>query len=256
VKADIVADSVDTLANAMKGSYGAFLVTNFWDPASMGKEAELGHKLVDAAQKAGVKHITWASLANVEKLSNVKYLVPHFTDKAKVEEYIRSLQAKKPRAFESVTFPAAAFYYQNFKLFFPPKQEGDTLVFTLPATEYLTAFDVNEVGPAVLTAFNNPREYDGVRIDYWGEHAHPQQYIDTFAKVTGHKARLVSVPLDKFAKLGFPGAEEMANMFGWFNEFTYYGPGSNRKVAQAATPGGLTSWEQFLRKYGWQFTAA
>jgi hypothetical protein len=37
VQADIANDSVDKLASALKGSYGAFLLTNFWDPSSMHK---------------------------------------------------------------------------------------------------------------------------------------------------------------------------------------------------------------------------
>lgn len=48
----------------------------------------------------------------------------------------------KSKPFEHVSFVAPAFYYQNFKIFFPPKEEGDTLVFTLPETSSITAFDV------------------------------------------------------------------------------------------------------------------
>jgi uncharacterized protein YbjT (DUF2867 family) len=251
VKGDISKDSMEDLAKLMKGSYGAFLMTNFWDPSSMNKEVEQGHKLVDAAKRAGVKHIIWSTLPNVEKLSKNKYNVSHFTDKAKVEEYIRSLQQKSQKAFEHVTFIAPAFYFQNFKTLLPPKKEGDTWVFTMPETKYLTAFDVNQTGPAVLTAFNNPRDWDLRRIDYCGEHSAPQAYIDTFSRVTGLKARLNMKPMKEFAKMNIPHAEELANMFGWFNEFDYFGPEGELKSGQSATPGGLYSWETFLRRYGW-----
>jgi len=253
VKGDIAVDSVDQLANVMKGSYGAFLLTNFWDPSSMMKEFEQGKKIVDAAHKAGVKHVFWSTLSNVEKVAKGKYNVPHFTDKAKVEEYIRELQQKTPKAFEHATFLSPAFYYQNFQLFFPPKLEGDTYVFTLPETKILIAYDVQETGAPVLAALNNPKKYDGVRIDYYGDSGHPQQYIDTWARITGKKAKLNLLPHDVYAKLPFPGAHELADMFGYFNEFTYYGPEGNAKSGQEATPGGLTKYEPFLKKTGWKF---
>jgi hypothetical protein len=37
VAGDMVKNSVDELATIMKGSYGAFLMTNFWDPSTMNK---------------------------------------------------------------------------------------------------------------------------------------------------------------------------------------------------------------------------
>lgn len=249
VAADMVTDSVEKLAETMKGAYGAFLLTNFWDPASMMKEEPLGKKLVDAAKAAGVKHVFWSTLANVEAISGNKG-VPHFTDKAKVEEYIRSLQAKSPKAFQYATYSAPAFYYQNFKAFFPPKKEGDTLVFSLPETSNLIAFDVNQTGPGVVTALNHPEKWDGVRIDYYGDKLTPQQYIDALGKFTGQKVKLNSIPRDVFGKLGFPGAEEFAHTFQWFNDFTYYGPQGNPKTGIDATPGGLLTWSQYLQRYG------
>lgn len=45
------------------------MVTNFWDPESMGKETEQGRKLVDAAKKEGVDHFVYSSLPNCQKLS-------------------------------------------------------------------------------------------------------------------------------------------------------------------------------------------
>jgi uncharacterized protein YbjT (DUF2867 family) len=242
-----VTGSVDGIAGAMKGCYGAFLMTNFWDPSQMQVEEEVGEKLVDAARKAAVKHIVWSTLANVKKLSNGKYHVPHFTSKAEVEEYIRDMQAKS-KPFESVSFVAPAFYYQNFENFVPPKKEGDTLVFTLPKVKTLIAFDVNETGLAVVSCFKNPSKYHMKRIDFYGEMAPPEHYIKTYEKVTGKKTRLNMLTNEEFAKLPSPGAKELAEMFGWFDEFTYYGHTGDPKSGQEATPGGLSNYETYLRK--------
>jgi len=250
VEANIATDSADKLASVLKGSYGAYLLTNFWDPSSMNKEEAQGKKLVDAAKQAGVRHVMWSTLENVEKVSGSKG-VPHFTDKARVEDYIRSLQASAHPAFEHATFFAPAFYYQNFQIFFPPKLEGDTVVFTLPDTKYLTAFDVADTGIAVRTALEQPKEYDLKRIDYYGTHKSPQEYIDDFVKVTGRKAKLVAVPRDVYAKFPFSSAHEIADMFTWFNDYTYYGPAGNRDLGNKANENKLSTWEQYLRKTKW-----
>jgi len=243
-----IAGPIEGLVEALKGSYGVFLLTNFWDPSQMANEKESGIKMVDAAHKAGVKHAVWSTLENVHRVSKGKWDVPHFTGKAEVEDYIRGLQAKSPKAFEHVTFVAPATYFQAFDTFFAPKQEGDTWVFTMPKTKLITGFDVSEIGPSVVASLKNPKKYDLKRIDYYGTNAHPEEYVKTYEKVTGRKTRLNAVPLDVFATLGFPGAKEIAHTFGWFDDFTYYGPNGDPKSGQEATPGGLSSFETYLRR--------
>jgi len=256
VECDMVKASEDDLKKVMKDSDGAFLLTNFWDPASMGKEEELGKKLVDAAHKAGVHHIQWSALDNVEKISKGKWKVPHFTDKAKVTQYIKKGQKsddKKKNKFRTVSFAAPAFYYQNFKNFSIVKKEGDKATMTLPDFRYLTAFDIHEFGTAAAQYFKHPDKFDGHRIEYWGEHAHPQAYADAISKVTGVKVEVKLVPIEAYAKSGYPAAEEFAHMCGWFNEYSYYGPKGQpfaEHSAQRATPGGLTNFENWLRKGG------
>jgi uncharacterized protein YbjT (DUF2867 family) len=255
VEANMATDSVEKLASVMKDSYGAYLLTNFWDPSSMNKEEVQGKQLVDAAKQAGVRHVMWSTLSNVQKVSGSKG-VPHFTDKAIVEDYIRSLQTSSKPPFQHVTFVAPAFYYQNFQSFFPPKLEGDTVVFTLPDTKTLTAYDVNDTGIAVLSAFENPKEYELKRIDFYGSHMAPQQYIDEFAKVTGRKTKLILIPRDVFATFPFATAHEIADMFTWFNDHTYFGPEGNRELGNKACQNKLATWEQYLQKSKWNGPSA
>jgi uncharacterized protein YbjT (DUF2867 family) len=238
----------ERLVEVLKGSDAAYLMTNFWDPSEQATEKDIGMKLVAAAHKAGVKHVIWSTLPNVTKISNGKYDVPHFTNKAEVEEYIRELQSKSPKAFETVTFAAPAFYYQNFDFFFPPKLEGDTLVFTLPNFNPLIAFDVTETGPAVVTALKNPAKYNLKRIDYCGQVGRPEEYIKTYQRITGKKARLNSLSFEEYAHLPFPGAAELGQMFGYFNDYTIFGPDGDLKSGQEATPNGLSDYETYLRR--------
>lgn len=228
VSADV--SKPDTLPAAFAGAYGAFVVTNFWDPSSMGKEYEQGIVLVDAAKAAGVVHFQYSALANVEAESKGKYNVPHFTHKGKVAEYART------KGFTYTSFPGAAFYFQNFLAFFPPKKEGDTYVYTLPETSSISAFDVNDIGGVAAASFLQPKRWNGDYIPSTGDHLSPAEYVKQIGEVTGKKVKLNLVPRDVFAKFPFPGAHELAEMFGWFDEYTYHGRIAKREEGIRAYP--------------------
>src|SRR4051812_5017140 len=81
VKADL--DRPETLALAFKGAYGLFLVTT--SSLEGTDEQEQGAAAVQAARDAGIKHVVWSTLPDVEAISSGKFHVPHFTNKAKVD---------------------------------------------------------------------------------------------------------------------------------------------------------------------------
>ena len=127
------------------------------------KRALSGKNLVDAAFACGVQHCLWPALSNTLKEANIN--VPHFTDKAIVADYIvakgfKFVSFPMPGqwevneffffffvlAFEQVVFVPVAFYFQNFLSTMAPKWDGDTLVFSVPETETLTMFDVEDTG--------------------------------------------------------------------------------------------------------------
>src|SRR6267142_3801860 len=79
------ADLLDpgSLRAAFEGAYGAFVVTNFWDPTQMPRETEIGIAVVKEARAAGVQHMIWSTLPDAEKLSGGGLKLPHFTGKAR-----------------------------------------------------------------------------------------------------------------------------------------------------------------------------
>lgn len=240
-----VGDSDPTnLKKAFKDVYGVFAVTNFWDPSSMGKEVEQGTRLADLAKEAGVKHYVWSTLPNVQKISNGKYHVPHFTDKAVVDEHIEKIGL-------NYTFVAAAFYYQNFASFFPPRKADDgSFVFTLPLKpERLhAAYDVTDTGGIVVEVFNNPEKYAKKWIPMAGNNEIPSDYFKAMEEVTGKKVVFNAITTEQFAAFGFPGAEEMAQMFGYFNEYNYFGP-HNPSDTKKVFPG-IKSFKEYLKSSG------
>src|SRR5882762_3961889 len=113
VKGDLLEPS--SLRAAFEGAYGAFLVTNFWDPTQMQKETEIGNAAVKEARAAGVQQFTWSTLPDAERLTAGRLKLRHFTGKARVDAAVEA--TKFPRH----TFVQAPFYFQNFLTVFAPQ---------------------------------------------------------------------------------------------------------------------------------------
>jgi uncharacterized protein YbjT (DUF2867 family) len=76
VKASL--DDPASLTAPLKGAYGVFGVTDFWEHGG-DTETRQGKALVDAAKAAGVKHFVWSTLDNGDPQ------VPHWITKAAVD---------------------------------------------------------------------------------------------------------------------------------------------------------------------------
>jgi uncharacterized protein YbjT (DUF2867 family) len=200
------------------GVYGVFLVTDYWDPSCKGKEYELSVPIVDAAYSAGVKQFIFSSMVNCYEESNGKLQVAPFTDKAKVESYIRK------KDFQYTAFPSPAFYYQNFQKFFPPKPDhsGDYSI-TFPATKFITGVDVTQIGGVVAAMFSYPEKFNGKFVPIAGDHQTPQYYVDAISEKIGKKVTHYFLSTAAFKKFDFEGAIEFAEMFRWFDRYGYYG---------------------------------
>lgn len=61
-------DEPESLNKAISGSYGVFLVTNFWDGMDGARETKQGKYAVDACLKGGVKHLVYSGLESSQKM--------------------------------------------------------------------------------------------------------------------------------------------------------------------------------------------
>jgi uncharacterized protein YbjT (DUF2867 family) len=238
---------------AFRGSDSIFMVTPTIIPPHT-HEMELGKQLADAAVEAGVQHIIFSTLENVDKIAEGKKFAPHFTDKARVEEYIRTLPITS-------SFIYLAFFYTNLMEFYPPHIEGDTLVFPIylpkdfraPFVDPLTA-----TGPAVLEILSNPSLYAGKSLPVIGDIISPQEMVDTFVRVTGKKAVYTSAFTREDLLRHFPDfssnellVSEILGMVEYAVEYGYFGKDRDLLWSRRINQNSLT-WEQFLRSTGWQ----
>ena len=173
----------DDYVEAFRGSHGVFMMTPSIAPPQT-HEFELGKQLADATVEAGVQHVIFSGLENVDKITGGKNFAPHFTDKARIEEYIRTLPVKS-------TFIYMAFFYTNLIEFYTPKIDGDRLVFPIYLPKDFRAPFVDPMtatGPAIFEIFSNPDRYYGKVFPVIGDMISPQEIVDGFVRVTGKKA--------------------------------------------------------------------
>lgn len=238
---------------AFHGSDGVFMMTpNIAPPQT--HEFELGKQLADSAVKAGAKHLIFSSLENVNKITGGKKFAPHFTDKANIEEYIRTLPIAS-------SFIYMAFFYTNLMEFYTPRIKGDTLVFPVylpknfraPFVDPLTA-----TGPAVLEILSNPDQYAGKSLPVIGDIISPQEMVDTFVRVTGRKAVYSSAFTRSDFLDHFPGfssnellVNEVLGMAEYAVDYGYFSKDRDLLWSRLTNPDSL-NWEQFLRTTGWQ----
>ena len=199
-------DNIESLKAAMKDCYGVFGVTNFWE--HFDKEYGQGKNLIDAVYQSGIKHFVFHALPDYNKLSNGKYSVQHCDMKAALQRYTQSLGIP-------ATFVHIAFYYENFFNFFPlqPAEDG-TYYFGFPQGDTkLAMVSVEDIGGVVSSIFKFPVEYIGRTVGVVGADNNCSEYAAIMSGLLGRTIRYNYVPRDEYAAYGFPGAEEVANMF-------------------------------------------
>jgi len=185
-----------------------------------GNEYDYAKRLVDKACYFGVKVLVWSTSPNAKVLSSNKFCVPQYTEKSKVEEYILSLQRDKS-CFDCVSFICLTFYYQNFhhRGFSPKKESDGTMCFKFPEVRHLTACDVNDVGRIFTKILMDPKRYNGKEIELFGDQGNIDQYIQTFSRVTGQKAKLNKILPDELTQWPeLHHGKQLAEMFKFMNE--------------------------------------
>lgn len=218
----------ETLKAAFAGAYGVFLVTNFAEAGA--DEPKQAVAAINAAKAAGVRHLIWSTLPNVETISGGRFDAPHFTNKAKIERLV------KEAGFAYQTFVIAPFYYQNLVgVLGPQKQPDGTTGWTLPLDperRVIHMGDITELGQIVAGAFSQPElAGHGEHLPLVGDFLSFNEIIATLNR-QGQKFSFKQVPKEVFAGW-FPGAKEIAEMLAYFEAHTYLGTDSREAIALA-----------------------
>jgi uncharacterized protein YbjT (DUF2867 family) len=251
VKADL--DDLESLKKAFTGAHGAFCVTNFWEHFSGEKEKAQARNLAEAARAAGVAHVIWSTLEDTRRLMpqddtrmpflQEKYRVPHFDAKAEADAYFEGLP---------VTYLMTSFYWDNLYMFglAPKKGDDGTYSWALPMGRSrlagIAAEDIGKVAYAILTA---GQKHVGKRVGIAGEHLTVQEMSDKLSKGLGiGPVTYNDVDPDAYRSFGFPGADEMGNMFQVYRDFEQQVVGARSVEETRSLNPALQTFDQWLAK--------
>jgi len=221
VKADL--DDVGSLKKAFAGAYGAYCVTNFWEHFSAEKEKTQAKNMAEAARTAGLTHVIWSTLEDTRKLMapgdtrmpmlQEKYRVPHFDAKDEANAYFAGLP---------VTCLVTSFYWDNLYAFGLGPKKGDDGVYSWAfpmGDKRLAGIAVEDIGKAAYGIFKAGRQYIGRTVGIVGENLTLDQISEKLSKGLGIVVKYHAVEPDAYRGFGFPGADELGNMFQVYRDF-------------------------------------
>lgn len=226
--AEVVAANVDdasSLKKAFKGADAAYCVTFFWEHFSPEREKSQAYNLAVASQDAGIKHVIWSTFEDTRKsipLSDNrmptlqgKYKVPHFDSKAEANAYFTD-------AGLPVTFLLTSFYWDNM-IFFgtgPKRGTDGKLALTMPiGDKKMPSIAAGDIGGCALGIFKRGDEFIGKTVGVAGEHLTGAQMAAGLAKALGQEVVYNAVTPAVYRSFGFPGADDMGNMFQFKADF-------------------------------------
>ena len=217
-------DDVDSLRRAFQGAYGAYCVTFFWDHFSPEKEQAQARAMAQAAKDAGVKHVVWSTLEDTRKwvpLSDTrmptlqgKYKVPHFDAKGEANAFFSD-------AGVPTTWLNTSFYWDNLIHFGmgPKKGPDGKLAFVLPmADKKLPGIAAEDIGRCAYGVFKRP-DLIGKTVGIAGEHLTGAQMAAALGEALGQDVAYNAVTPEAYRGFGFPGADDLGNMFQFKADF-------------------------------------
>jgi len=218
-------DNDESLRKLLQGAYGAFFVTFFWAHYSPEKEIEEARRMANAAKEAGLQHVIWSTLEDTRKYVPLdddrmptlrdKYKVPHFDGKGEADQFF--VDAGVP-----TTFLRASFYWDNFIYFGsgPKKGPDGKLYLTLPLDDKKMAGIASEdIGKAAYGIFKAGKELTGKTVGVAGEHLTGKEMASALSKAIGQEVIFNNVTPETFRGFGFPGADDLGNMFQFYRDF-------------------------------------
>ncbi len=254
--AEVVGTDLDDPASVTKafaGAHGAFCVTNFWEHFSPDREKTQAKTMAEAAAAAGVRHAIWSTFEDTRKYIPLddtrmptlqgKYKVAHFDAKAEANAYFT--EAGVP-----TTFLLTSAYFENLIAFgWGPQASPNGLVVVFPIGQAsIPMIAVEDIGKCALGIFKQGDAYVGKTVGIAGEHLTGPDLANALSRAVGRPVTFTDVPADVYRGFGFPGAEDVGNMFQFKRDFeTVYRQARSVEGSRRLNPE-LQTFEQWLTR--------
>jgi uncharacterized protein YbjT (DUF2867 family) len=253
VEADV--DDVESLKRAFSGAYGAFCVTFFWEHFSPEKELAHARNMAAAAEHAKLRHVIWSTLEDTRRWVPLtdsrmptlqgKYKVPHFDAKGESNHFFTDRHLP-------VTLLNTSFYWDNLIHFgMGPKRGADgTLAITLPmGDKRLPGIAAEDIGKCAYGIFKKgPEAMAGKTVGIAGESITGNAMAAALTRALGQPVQYNEVTPEAYRGFGFPGAEDLGNMFQVKRDFSVeYNAARDVALSRTLNPE-LLSFDQWLDK--------
>ena len=223
VEADI--DNKQSIVNVLKGAYGAFFVTFFWDHFSPEKEYAQAKSMAEAAKETNMTHVIWSTLEDTRNWVPIdddrmptlqgKYKVPHFDAKGEANQCFID-------AGVNTTFLIASFYWENLIYFGmgPKKGPDGNFAITFPmGDKKLAGVAAEDIGKCAYGIFKKGLEFSGKTIGVAGDHLNGTEMANSLSKALDIDVSYNEVSPEQYRGFGFPGADDLGNMFQFYRDF-------------------------------------
>jgi len=253
--AEVVAADLDdeaSLLHALQSAHGAYFVTNFWEHFSPEREKVQAAAMARAAKAAGLKHAIWSTLEDSRRfvpLSDPRmptlmgqYKVPHFDAKGESDRFFTD-------AGVPTTFLLTSFYWENLIHFgMGPKPGADGgLVWTMPlGSARFPGIAVEDIGRCAYGVFKRGAEMAGRHVGIAGEHLTGEEMAAALGEALGRGVRYHAITPAEYRNLGFPGADDLGNMFQFNTEFAADFCSARDLAASRALNPALRTFRQWL----------
>ncbi|AYA36258.1 NmrA/HSCARG family protein [Hymenobacter oligotrophus] len=241
-----------TLGRALAGTYGAFCVTNFWEHFSPERELQQARNMAEATKAAGVQHVIWSTLEDTRQwvpLSDNRmptlqgnYKVPHFDAKGEANRFFSELGVP-------TTLLLTSFYWENFIYFGMGVQRNaeGKLALSLPlADKKMACIASEDIGRCAYGIFKQGPTAIGQTIGITGGLLTGADMARSFSQALGQEVVYQAVPPEVYRGLGFPGADDLGNMFQFYQEFEdHFAQTRREEVARQLNPA-LQNFDQWL----------
>ncbi|HEY3614505.1 MAG TPA: NmrA/HSCARG family protein [Gaiellales bacterium] len=250
VQVDI--DDAASVRSAFEGAYGAFCVTFFWAHFSPATEQAQVENMIAAATAGGLRHVIWSTLEDTRELVPLEddrmptlqdaWKVPHFDSKGSINHLFTD-------AGLPTTFLQTAFYWENFIYFGmgPQRGEDGALSVTFPlGGAKMPSMGAEDIGKAAYGVFKGGEQFIGTTVSISSDHLGGADFAAGFAQALGEDVSYNEVSPDAYRGFGFPGADDLGNMFQYKRDFeSEYRSPRDVDATRALNPE-LQTFEQWL----------
>jgi uncharacterized protein YbjT (DUF2867 family) len=240
--AEVVQGDLDdpaSLAEAVKSVWGVFSVQNTWE-AGVEKEEEQGKRFARISKEGGVQHFVYSSVGSAHRNTGI----PHFENKWRVEETVRSLD------FPSYTILRPVFFMENFLMpWFKPGLDEGKLTVGIKPTTVLQMIAVRDIGKYGAWAFDNHQALNGRAIDIAGDAQTMPETARIIGAAAGRKIEFAPTPFEEVRK----SSEDFAIMLEWFDAVGYDANIKRLSQESGIQPTTLAEWAAMV---DWSVTPA